>query len=131
MAIKRRNKPDAAFSMSSMTDLVFLLLIFFMLTSTLVNPNALDLLLPKSNNRTNPEKNSVIVSIDKRLVYYLDAKVVPFHMLERKIVDELKGKKDACVNIQADKSVPVDYVVRVMNISKTYGYKSILSTAPN
>ncbi len=115
--------------MSSMTDIVFLLLIFFLITSTLVNPNALKLLLPKSTNQL-PSQQSVTVSIDKNLVYYFNAKVTPFSMLESKIVSELKNSADPCINIQAEKSVPIEYVVRIMNIAKTHGYKSILATEP-
>ncbi len=129
MAIKRRRRANAAFNMSSMTDLVFLLLIFFMLTSTLVNPNALRLLLPKSTNRV-AEPASVAVSIDKDHNYYIDSGITPFSMLETKIVERLKDKEDACINIQAEKSVPIEHIVRVMNIAKDHGYKVILATAP-
>lgn len=129
MAIKRKSKINPNFNMSSMTDIVFLLLIFFLVTSTLVNPNALKLLLPKSTNQLS-NRESVTVSIDKNLVYYFNTKVTPFSMLESKIVEELKSSDDPCVTIQAEKSVPIEYVVRVMNIAKTHGYKSILATDP-
>ena len=112
--------------MSSMTDIVFLLLIFFLVTSTLVNPNALKLLLPKSTNQLTNRK-SVTVSIDQNRVYYFNAKVTPFTMLENKIVDALKNAEDPCITIQAEKSVPIEYVVRIMNIAKNHGYKSILA----
>ncbi len=115
--------------MSSMTDIVFLLLIFFLVTSTLVNPNALKLLLPKSTNQLTNRK-SVTVSIDQNRVYYFNAQVTPFSMLENKIVDALKNADDPCINIQAEKSVPIEYVVRIMNIAKNHGYKSILATDP-
>lgn len=129
MAIKRKNRINPNFNMSSMTDIVFLLLIFFLVTSTLVNPNALKLLLPKSTNQIS-NRQTVTVSIDKNLVYYFNTKVTPFSMLESKIVQELKNSEDPCINIQAEKSVPIEQVVRVMNIAKTHGYKSILATDP-
>lgn len=129
MAIKRSSKLNPNFNMSSMTDIVFLLLIFFLVTSTLVNPNALKLLLPKSTNQLTNRK-SVTVSIDRNRVYYFNTKVTPFSMLENKIVDELKNADDPCINIQAEKSVPIEYVVRIMNIAKNHGYKSILATDP-
>lgn len=129
MAIKRNRKANPNFNMSSMTDIVFLLLLFFMITSTLINPNALNLLLPKSTNQTSSAPNAT-VSIDKHYNYYFNEKVVPFSMLEGKIVAELKNAENPCVNIQADKSVPIEYVVRVMNIAKNNGYKSILATSP-
>lgn len=129
MAIKRARKANPNFNMSSMTDIVFLLLIFFMITSTLVNPNALKLLLPKSTNQTTAQA-SVTVSIDKGLNFYLNTRVTPFSMLESKIVEILKNAEDPCISIEAEKSVPIEQVVRVMNIAKTYGYKSILATEP-
>lgn len=129
MAIKRSSKINPNFNMSSMTDIVFLLLIFFLVTSTLVNPNALKLLLPKSTNQL-ADQPMVTVSIDQNLIYYFNTKVTPFSMLESKIVEELKNSDDPCINIQAEKSVPIEYVVKVMNIAKTHGYKSILATSP-
>lgn len=129
MAIKRSSKLNPNFNMSSMTDIVFLLLIFFLVTSTLVNPNALKLLLPKSTNQL-ANRESVTVSIDQNRVYYFNTKVTPFSMLENKIVEALKNSDDPCINIQAEKSVPIEYVVRIMNIAKNHGYKSILATDP-
>ncbi len=71
MALKHRNKVNASFSMSSMTDIVFLLLIFFMVTSTLIAPNALKLLLPESNNQTSA-KPITTISITRDLKYYVN-----------------------------------------------------------
>jgi len=115
--------------MSSMTDIVFLLLIFFMVTSTLINPNALKLDLPKSTNQTS-NRPQVVVSIDKNLIFYLNAKVIPFSRLESQVVELLKNSEEPCVSIEAEKSVPIEQVVKVMNIAKTYGYKFILATQP-
>lgn len=129
MAIKRSRKANPNFNMSSMTDIVFLLLIFFMVTSTLINPNALKLLLPESTNQTS-NRPTVVVSIDKNLTYYLNTKVTPFSMLEGKIVEILKNTEDPCISIEAEKSVPIEHVVKIMNIAKDNGYKSILATNP-
>lgn len=129
MAIKRSRKPNPNFNMSSMTDIVFLLLIFFMVTSTLVNPNALKLLLPKSTNQTSSNP-AVVVSIDKNLTFYLNTKVTPFSRLESQIVELLKNSNEPTLSIEAEKSVPIEQVVKVMNIAKTYGYKAILATEP-
>jgi len=86
MALRQRNKIETAFSMASMTDIVFLLLLFFMLTSTLVAPNALKLLLPESNNQTSA-KPVTTVSITADLKYYVNVdgelKRVAFHEIER------------------------------------------------
>ena len=112
-----------------MTDIFFLLLLFFMISSTLINPNALKLLLPKSTNQTS-DKPVVVVSIDKNYTFYLNEKVIPFSMLERRLVEELKEQEDPCISLQADKSVALEQVVKVMNIAKDHNYRVILSTEP-
>ena len=129
MAIKRKSKINPNFNMSSMTDIFFLLLLFFMISSTLINPNALKLLLPKSTNQTS-DKPVVVVSIDKNYTFYLNEKVIPFSMLERRLVEELKQQEAPCISLHADKSVALEQVVKVMNIAKDHNYRVILSTEP-
>ena len=129
MAIKRKSKINPNFNMSSMTDIVFLLLIFFMVSSTLINPNALRLILPQSTNQTS-DRPIVVVSIDKNYTFYLNEKVIPFSMLERRLVEELKEQEDPCISLQADKSVPLEQIVKVMNIAKDHKYRLILATTP-
>lgn len=128
MALSSRNKVNVAFSMSGMTDIVFLLLIFFMLTSTLINQNALKLLLPKSSNQTQASPN-VQVSITEDLTYYFNDKRVRFSQLEPMLQKELKYRVEPTISVHADKTVDIEYVVNVMNIAKRNKYKVILATA--
>lgn len=129
MALRTSIKPNVEFSTSSMSDLVFLLLIFFMLTSTLIAPNALKLLLPKSNNQT-PAKPLVSVSINPSLDYYIGTKQVAFEQLEALLAAELKNTVEPTISLHADKSVPIEHVVKVMNIARNNKYKVILATSP-
>jgi biopolymer transport protein ExbD len=129
MAISSRNKVSVQFSMSGMTDIVFLLLIFFMLTSTLIAPNAIKLLLPQSSNQTQSSPQ-VSVSITKEIDFYLNTQKIQFSQLESGLQKELKFRVEPTVSLHADKSVPVEYVVKVMNIAKRNKYKVILATAP-
>lgn len=133
MAISSRNKVSVQFSMSGMTDIVFLLLIFFMLTSTLIAPNAIKLLLPKSSNQT-AAKPMVTVSITADLKYYLNTndgpKQVQFQQLEPLLQQELKYRVEPTISLHADKSVPIEQVVKVMNIARKNKYRVILATAP-
>ncbi len=129
MALSSRNKVSVQFSMSGMTDIVFLLLIFFMLTSTLIAPNAIKLLLPKSSNQTQASPQ-VAVSITKNIQYYVGSKQVSFNQIEPFLQRELKGRVEPTVSLNADKSVPIEYVVKIMNIAKRNKYKVILATAP-
>ncbi len=133
MALSSRNKVSIQFSMSGMTDIVFLLLIFFMLTSTLIAPNALKLLLPQSNNQTKA-KQHVAVSISQDLRYYISIdgqqQPVPFSSLEARLLEHLKYRVEPTISLHADKSVPIEHVVKVMNIARKHKYKVILATAP-
>lgn len=129
MAIRSRNKVSVQFSMSGMTDIVFLLLIFFMLTSTLIAPNAIKLLLPKSSNQT-IAKPQVSVSITPDLKYYVGTKRVQFSQVEPMLLKELQYRVEPTVSLHADKSVPVEHVVKVMNIAKKHQWKVILATSP-
>lgn len=135
MALKRTTKADPNMSMSSMTDIVFLLLIFFLVTSTLINPNALKLLLPKSTGQVSA-KPTVTVSIkdwgQDRYTYHINGneKPVPFARVEDELVGILQSSDDPTFSIYADESVPVGELVQVMNIAKRNHYKVILATSP-
>jgi len=129
MAIRSSNKVLPSFNMSSMTDLVFLLLIFFMITSTLVSPNALKLLLPQSNNQTQA-KAITSVSIDRNLNFYVETAPVPLADLERQLQVKLMDAQDPTISLHVDKTVPMEEVVKVMNIAARNRYKLILATAP-
>ena len=115
--------------MSSMTDIVFLLLIFFMLASTLVSVNAIDILLPKASGKTE-NKKSVAVSIKKDLSYYIDQKRVGESVLESQLKDLLANETAPTIVLRAEKSVPVDNVVKVMDIANRNKFKVILAVRP-
>ena len=129
MSLRSRNKVNANFSMSSMTDIVFLLLIFFMLTSTLVSPNALKLLLPNSKART-LEKQTLSVSITAEIDYYIGDKQVAIENLEQELKLELVGQKEPAIVLHADKTVDIEYAVKVMDIAYRNKYKVVLATNP-
>jgi biopolymer transport protein ExbD len=135
MAIQMRNKRDTSFSTASMSDLVFLLLIFFMLTSTLVAPNAIKLLLPSSNSKT-MAKQTVTVYVNKaRNIFVEDRKVNPAN-LENILHSLLKNEYQGSVVLRVDKTVPVQDIVTVIDavnqINEKYKtkHKVILATKP-
>jgi len=135
MAIKTRNKIGVSFNSSSMSDLVFLLLIFFMLTSTLVAPNAIKLLLPSSSSKT-MAKQTVTVYINDLYQYYVDETPVTDEELSSVISSRIDGQVDATIVLRSDKSVPVQYVVNVIdavndiNNATQQNHKVILATSP-
>ena len=135
MALKRNTKVDAQFSVSSMTDIVFLLLIFFLVTSTLINPNALKLLLPKSTGQVSA-KATVSVSIkdwgNETYTYHVNGDQTPvsYQEVEDQLIGLLSSEEDPTFSIFSDQSVPVGEVVQIMNIAKRNHYKVILATQP-
>ncbi|WP_417874440.1 ExbD/TolR family protein [Xanthomarina gelatinilytica] len=130
MNLRGRNKVTPEFNMSSMTDIVFLLLIFFMLASTLVTTNAIDILLPKASGKTE-NKKSVAVSIKKDLTFYIDQKRVGESMLESELIAVLSNEEKPTLVLRAEKSVPVEHVVKVMDIANRNKFKVILAVKPN
>ena len=127
MALRSRSKIDATFSMSSMTDVVFLLLIFFMITSTLVNPNAIKLLLPQSKQQA-AAKPQASVSINRDLTYFVGTTRVGFNQIESELRKRIGTEEDVYISLHVDESVPMREVVKVMNIAKENQYKVILAT---
>ena len=129
MAIRSSNKISPSFNMSAMTDMVFLLLIFFMITSTMVSPNALKLLLPQSNAQT-AAKAVTSVSITKNLQYYIETTPVAYTDLERQMQIKLMNATDPTIALHVDKTLPIEEVVKVMNIAQRNKWKLIIATAP-
>jgi biopolymer transport protein ExbD len=127
MNLRSKSKVSAEFSMSSMTDLVFLLLIFFMLTSSIVTTTALDVTLPKSKAQTVNREN-VVVQVGSDLKYKVDGEEVSISALESSILNSVAGKEDAVVLLAVDGSIPTDETVRVLDIGYRNGLKMTLAT---
>ncbi|MCQ2276158.1 MAG: biopolymer transporter ExbD [Bacteroidales bacterium] len=143
MAIKMQNKVDTTFSATSMSDLVFLLLIFFMLTSTMVSPNAINLVLPKSTADKQLVAKNIEVYINKDLEYFVNpegsnAQAIPYESL-LSALEEAAAQDNSemkSIILRADKSVPVENVVALMDVlnqlNESYPeeerYKMVLAT---
>jgi biopolymer transport protein ExbD len=130
MGLQRRNKVSAEFSMSSLTDIIFLLLIFFMLTATFIRIQNVD--LPESDSKT-VASTSVAVTIDKEGKYYLNAVEISPSSLEREVssaVAEAEDKNSTTVTIVAEKGVPFDKVSKVMAVASKLKVRAILATQP-
>lgn len=129
MNLRGRSKVSAEFSMASMTDLVFLLLIFFMLTSTLVTSSALDVILPKSKAQS-VNKASITVTIDADLKVSVNDAVVPMDQLELQLLSLASQDPERLVILRADESVPTGETVRIMDIAYRNRLKLVLATDP-
>ncbi|OAB79657.1 ExbD/TolR family protein [Cochleicola gelatinilyticus] len=130
MNLRGRNKVSAEFSMSSMTDIVFLLLVFFLLTSPAITPDALDLILPKAKGKsTNVQKASV--SITKDGAYYVNKERVSEYSIEKELKTVLAGTEDPTIILRAEEGVPIEDAVFVMDIANKNSYKVVLAVRPN
>jgi biopolymer transport protein ExbD len=124
MGLKKNSKVSAEFNMSSLTDIIFLLLIFFMLTSSLVVPNALNLQLPgKKSSTTAPSKTSPTqITIDRKGKYRVNGSSSSFKNIDKKIKG-LKSNKKAIVVLTPSKTTPNQYVVKVLDSAYRHGVK--------
>ena len=130
MNLRGRNKVNAEFNMSSMTDIVFLLLIFFMIAVTIMTTtNALDLVLPNSSGQAD-EVETVSVSVDDKFNYYIDKQQYPEDDLENGLKTILNGQKEPNIVLHVAKGVPIEKAVKVMDIAYRNKYKIVLAVAP-
>ena len=132
MALKRRNKAEASFSMSSMTDIIFLLLIFFMITSTMVTPNAIKVLLPQGSKQTSAKPLARVI-IDKELNFYSafgneDEMPIDPEEITNFLKDCASKEPELYVALYADESVPYREIVKVLNIANENNFKMVLAT---
>lgn len=128
MNLGSKNKIDASFSMASMTDLIFLLLVFFMLTSSFVTPSGLPVSLPTSVTST-IEVQKVSVTVTKDLQYYVNEKKVSKGTLEGELKSRLTGAGGSVV-LHIDKSVPTEHLVHVAGIATKLEAKVVIATKP-
>jgi biopolymer transport protein ExbD len=130
MNLRGRNKVSAEFNMSSMTDIVFLLLIFFMIASTTITSNnALDLVLPKSSGKSDEVKN-VSVSVNKNLEYFIDKDKFAETALEEKLKTMLANQPDPTILLHVEEGVPIERAVSVMDIAYRNKFKIVLAVSP-
>ncbi|MEM1137035.1 MAG: biopolymer transporter ExbD [Bacteroidota bacterium] len=129
MGFQSKNKVDPTFNMSSMTDMIFLLLIFFMLTSNFVTPSGLDISVPssKASKKVLPKIN---VGIDKDFKYYVNEVNIPLDLLEDELRFQLSKEELGVVVISIDKEVPVQYLINVAGIATKLKAKVTIATKP-
>ena len=132
--LKRRTRITPTFSMSSMTDIIFLLLIFFMITSTMVAPNAIKVLLPQGKKQTTTKAISRVV-IDKDQNIYAangteDERPVTLEELPAVLGEAVTDSTDLYVSLYADEMVPYKKIVEVLSLANEHHFKMVLATRP-
>lgn len=130
MAIKRGSKVEISGSSASMTDLMFLLLIFFMVATTLINQNALNIQLPQSTNNVS-DKPTTTLSVTENLDYFIDNKQVNYSDIESILRAKFKDVSKPVVMLSMDKRVQVQEFTKFMNMAKANGFSLFLMTSPN
>jgi biopolymer transport protein ExbD len=128
MGLQAKNKVDPAFSMSSMTDIIFLLLIFFMLTSSFITPSGLPVNLPSSET-SDIVMQEVTVTVTSDLKYSVNDKIVSREQIKAELTSLLKGK-DSQVVLHIDKDVPVEYLVEIGGIAASLEANVSIATKP-
>ncbi|QJB39772.1 biopolymer transporter ExbD [Chitinophaga oryzae] len=129
MNLRRRNKKHVEMHNSALNDILFILLLFFLIVSTLANPNVIKLMLPKAQSNTKA-KQTVVVSINEKHEFFVGTTKVPFEGLKQALAPAVANEKiDPTIVINAEKSVPIEDVVNVMEIAKQIGAKVVLATA--
>lgn len=134
MSLKRRTKATPTFNMASMTDIIFLLLIFFMITSTMVAPNAIKVLLPQGGKQTMARAVSRVV-IDKELNLYVangseEERLVTMEELPAVLNEAVNDSTELFVSLYADEEVPYRNIVEVLSVANENNFKMVLATRP-
>ncbi|WP_027375866.1 ExbD/TolR family protein [Kaistella palustris] len=128
MELKRRNRVNAEFSMASMTDIIFLLLIFFMITSSAISQSAIDVKLPKAEAANPSVQDPATVTIQEDGKYFVNDKEIPKQDLENYLVNTLKDDTNPAFTIRADENTRHKDVVFVMGIAETHHYNLAIAT---
>lgn len=127
MAIKHGSKVETSFGASAMTDMMFLLLMFFLVLTTLINTNALDIMLPKSSNKVT-DKASLTMSVTNDLKYFVDGKEITFEAVETTLKEKLAGVEKPLIMLSIDKRVSVDEFAKIMNIARANNFALYMVT---
>jgi biopolymer transport protein ExbD len=123
-----RHKRHVEMHNSALNDILFILLLFFLIVSTLANPNVIKLSVPKGTSNTKA-KQTVVVSIDGNKQFFVGTKRIPFEQLKAALAPALANETlDPTIVINAEKSVPVEEIVNVMEIARELGAKTVLAT---
>ena len=130
MSIKRKRRFHAEVATSSLSDIMFFLLLFFLIISTLANPNVIKMTLPKAkaNEKTNKQLISLSVTEDKK--FYIDKEAVDFENLEAQLMSKIGDDKDQTVVVRIPFNLQVQDLVDVLQIGVKNNLKFVIATSP-
>ena len=130
MNLRRRQRPHAEVHASAMNDIMFFLMLFFLIASTVTNPNVVKLLLPKSSSGQSVSKRTVNISITKDVQYYIEKQPISLEELQPRLQGYQKQVQELTVILRAEQTVDIQDVVKVMDIANKLGLKMVLATDP-
>lgn len=128
MELKRRNRVNAEFSMASMTDIIFLLLIFFMITSSAISQSSIEVKLPSADTKNPSAQDPSVVTIKEDGKYFVNDKEIQKEELENYLVNTLKGEAKPTFTIRADENTKHKDVVFVMGIAENHQFNLAIAT---
>jgi len=128
MNLRKKNKIVAEVSTSSMNDIMFFLMLFFLIMSTLLNPNVIKLTLPNSRHNQIIHQKEITISVTKDLQYFINNKPIAFNLVEGELASMLRNSKDATVILRCDNSLSVQNLVDMLEIGNKLKVKMILAT---
>jgi biopolymer transport protein ExbD len=128
MNLRRRHRIHPEVATASLNDIMFFLMLFFLICSTLVNPNVIKLLLPKASTNKTLNKQPLTISVTGDLHYYINNKEVPFDALENELAASIAGTTEPTAVLRVDKAVTVQDLVTLLDIGNRLKIKMILAT---
>lgn len=129
MKIKRRKRVHAGVEASSLSDILFFLMLFFLMVSTLASQNALGLLLPESRTGKTMHQELVNISINQNKEYYAEGKSITFSGYEQILKEKSQASKNVTIALRLDKSVPVEELVRAVDVINEFHLHCVIATA--
>ncbi len=130
MNLRRRNRPAAEVQTSAMNDIMFFLMLFFLIASTVTNPNVIKLLLPRSDSGQSISKKTVSIAVTKDLEYFLDKQPVNLEEIQPRLLVYKQQVEELTIILSVDRTVAIQDVVQIMDIANKMGVKLVLATEP-
>ncbi|ADY52475.1 outer membrane transport energization protein ExbD [Pseudopedobacter saltans DSM 12145] len=128
MNFRKRQRPQVRVHTDALNDIMFFLLLFFLLASAVVNPNVVKLFLPRSSSGQSVPQKTINVSITKDLKYYVEKEPVPFEALEQKILPYQQANPELTIILYADRSIAIENIVNLTDIANKLRVKLVLAT---
>lgn len=128
MQLRRKSRMQSEVSTSSLSDIMFFLMLFFLIISTLVNPSVIKLILPKSDAGKSVAKQTITISVDAEKKYYINNSPVEYEQIEPQLASDSKTLEDPTVVLRADNTLPVQVIVDLISIGNRLKVKMVLAT---